>query len=179
MKKLALICLALVISLGGLGVGYAMWSDTVTISGPVTTGTADVCVKDVSSNEAIPGNADPQCLIGDNSEGKDVAYVSYEIIDCDEVRFTVHNAYPYYSVISHFTVCNQGTIPVRWQQPMLTDYDPTVMTLSAWDGSQLEPGDCNDFTFQVCFLQPAQQNATYSFTIQVKYVQWNEWTAPQ
>jgi len=38
MKKIGLICLALVMALGGLGVGYAMWSDTLTITGNVNTG---------------------------------------------------------------------------------------------------------------------------------------------
>jgi predicted ribosomally synthesized peptide with SipW-like signal peptide len=39
--KLGLICLALLICLAGMGVGYAHWSDTVTIEGTITTGTWD------------------------------------------------------------------------------------------------------------------------------------------
>lgn len=39
MKKIGLICLALVLALGALGVGYAMWSDEVIIEGTVDTGT--------------------------------------------------------------------------------------------------------------------------------------------
>jgi len=39
MKKIGLLCLALVLALGTLGVGYAMWSDEVTIEGTVDTGT--------------------------------------------------------------------------------------------------------------------------------------------
>jgi len=175
MKKLGLLCLAVVLAMGSLGVGYAMWSDTVTITGPVTTGEVDVCVRDIAANEAIPGNPDPQCGIGENPERKDVGWVSYEIIDCDEVRVTVHNAYPYYSALAHLTVCNTGSVPVRWQQPMIVDYDPTVMTVNAWDGTQIEPGECNDFTFEVCILQPAEMGETYSFTIRILYVQWNEW----
>ena len=42
MKKLGLIMMALVLALGTLGVGYAMWSDTVTITGNVTTGDVDI-----------------------------------------------------------------------------------------------------------------------------------------
>ncbi|GAI88098.1 unnamed protein product, partial [marine sediment metagenome] len=38
MKKLGLLCLTLVLALGTLGVGYAMWSDTLTITGDVNTG---------------------------------------------------------------------------------------------------------------------------------------------
>jgi len=39
--KLGLICFALLICLAGTGVGYAHWSDTLTIGGTVTTGTWD------------------------------------------------------------------------------------------------------------------------------------------
>ena len=39
MKRIGLLCLALVLALGTLGVGYAMWSDEVTIEGTVDTGT--------------------------------------------------------------------------------------------------------------------------------------------
>jgi len=37
--KLAFICLALVVGLALCGVGYAHWSDTVSIEGTITTGT--------------------------------------------------------------------------------------------------------------------------------------------
>ena len=42
MRKIILISLALILALGSLGVGYAMWSDTVTVDGPVTTGTLNL-----------------------------------------------------------------------------------------------------------------------------------------
>jgi len=37
-SKLGILCLALVIAMGSLGIGLAMWSDTLTISGTMTTG---------------------------------------------------------------------------------------------------------------------------------------------
>jgi predicted ribosomally synthesized peptide with SipW-like signal peptide len=42
MKKIGLLCLALVLALGALGVGYAAWTDTITISGTVNTGTLNI-----------------------------------------------------------------------------------------------------------------------------------------
>ena len=39
--KLGFICLALVICLAGMGVGYAAWTDTVTIEGTISTGEWD------------------------------------------------------------------------------------------------------------------------------------------
>ena len=49
MKKTGLLVMALVLAMGLLGVGYAMWADTVTISGNVTTGSLDIDVESVSS----------------------------------------------------------------------------------------------------------------------------------
>jgi hypothetical protein len=44
MKKIGLLCLALVLALGALGVGYAAWIDTITIEGTVNTGSVDINV---------------------------------------------------------------------------------------------------------------------------------------
>ena len=49
MRKLGLICMALVLALGTLGVGYALWSDTVTIDGTIGTGTVNLDIEEVSS----------------------------------------------------------------------------------------------------------------------------------
>jgi len=51
MKKIGLICLALVVALGALGTGYAMWYDTVTISGTVKTGSVDIVIENTSGDE--------------------------------------------------------------------------------------------------------------------------------
>ncbi len=49
MKKIGLLCLALVLALGTLGVGYASWTDTVVIDGSVSTGDVDIEIDSVSS----------------------------------------------------------------------------------------------------------------------------------
>lgn len=41
-KKTGLMFLALVIALAGIGVGYASWTDTITIEGTVNTGSVDI-----------------------------------------------------------------------------------------------------------------------------------------
>ncbi len=48
MKKIGLICLALVLALGGLGIGYASWVDTIYINGTVNTGTVDIEITELS-----------------------------------------------------------------------------------------------------------------------------------
>ena len=43
MKKFGILCLALVMALGALGVGYAAWTDTIFIDGTISTGS--VCLE--------------------------------------------------------------------------------------------------------------------------------------
>jgi hypothetical protein len=48
-KKIGLLSLALVLALGTLGVGYAAWTDSITITGSVSTGTVDLDIVDYSN----------------------------------------------------------------------------------------------------------------------------------
>jgi len=50
MKKIGILILTLVFALGAVGVGYAMWSDTISISGTVKTGSLDLDITGVSSS---------------------------------------------------------------------------------------------------------------------------------
>lgn len=54
MKKIGLICLAIVVALGGLGAAYAMWSDTVDITTTVNTGSVEVELVAQKSNDPGP-----------------------------------------------------------------------------------------------------------------------------
>ena len=53
MKKIGLLALALVLALGALGVGYAAWTDQVTIEGTVTTGTLSLDVVAYSGTQVF------------------------------------------------------------------------------------------------------------------------------
>jgi len=48
MKKIGLLSLALVLALGTLGVGYALWFDEVTIEGTVNTGNVEISIEGLS-----------------------------------------------------------------------------------------------------------------------------------
>ena len=48
MKRIGLICMALVLALGALGVGYALWWDEVTIEGTVQTGSVAISINATS-----------------------------------------------------------------------------------------------------------------------------------
>lgn len=59
MKKIGLICLAVVLALGVLGVGFAHWSQTIEIETTVETGSVNVEIVSQKSNDpgphAVPG----------------------------------------------------------------------------------------------------------------------------
>ncbi len=125
MKKIALICVALVLALGSLGMVYAAWTDTVTISGPVSTGELSWEFYDPINPNGPPKvsdddfGPDPQAPPGHNEEGKDVAWKVFEFSDSDNdgdldvMSITINNAYPWYTNHIAFWLHNNGTIPLK------------------------------------------------------------------
>ncbi len=118
MKKVGLILLALVLALGVLGVGYAMWSDTLLINGTVNTGTVDINVGDSTTYSGtsvlkvigahdgytlgqmvvieIPDDMDLTAyntLIG-SEDFEVVAIAKATSTDEDEINFTFNNLFP-------------------------------------------------------------------------------------
>ena len=143
MKKIGIMALALVLALGVLGVGYAMWTDTVTINGTVETGNLILGVADISTDDPA-GTADPQCGAGVNTEGKDVAsfisingthkcwhvgpnvFSTYELFD--SVTETFDHVYPYYGPTVTVMVANCGTVPLKILSMNVTSFTGTDLT---------------------------------------------------
>jgi hypothetical protein len=119
MKKTALMCLVIVLAFGGLGVGYAHWSDYLYVDGTVEMGTLTLAfdaeefldyidIEEATGDKDI-GSAriyyDPDSYILDEHSGKE----GYKTL-----VFEILNAYPQYEV--HFTTVvlhNIGTIPIH------------------------------------------------------------------
>lgn len=97
MKKVGLLILALVVALGGLGAGYAMWSDEINIEGRVGTGTVDIDVTGATSmyvwKTADHGIASGTTL-PENTKAVAYAVVTYGADDADTVNFNFHNLFP-------------------------------------------------------------------------------------
>ena len=125
MKKIGLLCLALVLALGALGVGYAHWTDTVYINQIVETGSVkvgvygvatdpveyeekDVCQVTVNHDtykfdkEIEPGDLHMGSLIGPG------IYSFYE-----SVTVNITNYYPGLTILEDFYIGNAGSIPVK------------------------------------------------------------------
>lgn len=94
MKKSLVASMAAVLIFGLMGLGFAMWSDTVQVSAAVSTGNVNIGIRDMGTNDNILTTAilggtatnsadgfadamtlggDPQINPGVNSEGKNVA----------------------------------------------------------------------------------------------------------
>jgi hypothetical protein len=147
-RKVGLIVLVVVIALGVLGVGYAAWTQTLTITGTVATAKFDV---------NFTGNTTPAAPTGGT--------VSSSIADPKAATLGVTNVYPGYSGDWTFTVTNSSSIPVS---VVLTETSDTgnmftavpagPVTIAANGGTQV---------YTVSILVPAwtgstNQNASFS-----------------
>ena len=116
MKKIGLISLALVLALASLGVGYAMWSDTVYIEQTVETGTVSIGFSKISAAEPFGefegkevGSIDGW-LTGAIKGTVDYTGVPTNVYESAEVL--MENAYPSYQTAVFIDVANVGTIPI-------------------------------------------------------------------
>jgi len=68
-KRIVFLCLAIVLALGALGVGYASWTDKVTVTGTVHTGKVSIEVTDYSGMYVwkTPGYGDDDTTVVYNS----------------------------------------------------------------------------------------------------------------
>ena len=198
MKKIALLSLALILALGTLGIGYALWSENLYIEGLAQTGELDW-----EFAEPVPGGWGPPVLHdsdqgidpllpGYNLTAKDVAWKEWDFIDsdgdgdADTLEIEVFNAYPGYFNNMSFHVHNNGTIPLHFEyvllngQPMPIGQDVYLENGALWlwwgdaPGDQIHPCTGKEISFFLGILQPAEQNATYTFTITLGAVQYNE-----
>ena len=174
MKKIGLICLALVLALGALGVGFAMWDKTLYIDGTVNTGEVNAIFTTASCTE------DPEV------EGKDVGSCTLTGIGEQTLTITIDNGYPCYGCTVDFTVDNIGTIPVKVQS--LTIVNPPPEISFTWSGiavgDQIDGGDSQAGSIYVHVEQEADELAgvagsgipSYTFSAVIYLVQWNEYT---
>ena len=167
MKKFGLLCLALVLAVCSLGVSYALWYDVLYLEGTVYTGTVDVCIVSVSSDDV---GIDP-------GKTKNVAWVTAAIDpECNSATVTINNAYPCYYTYIHFTTHVGGTVPVILESITIDNPGDPCIFVNAWDtlGEQRHPGEDADNTVYVHVEQCATQGATYTFSVAFEYVQYNE-----
>jgi len=168
MRKFGLLLLAVVLALGTMGVGYAMWSEDLYIDGTVMTGELDwefesfkitdyfdpVDYPNVSDWNVAPGFVGPPYL-----SGKNVGWAEGVLVDgpdgdgdMSQLNLTFHNVYPcYYNSINVYPI-STGTVPIIFSEAIIeSDYSgPYTWTGYPYDQVQLDiTGDgLNDIEFQ-------------------------------
>jgi len=129
MKKVGLLALALVMAVGGLGIGYAAWIDTITIDGTVKTGTVDVVVeylsyvevwKDLTTEGAVPvyfATDTAGTIVWQEGTVPDpgvlVASTAAKLTSDDTVAVSFSNLYPCDWFIVDIKAHCVGTVPVK------------------------------------------------------------------
>ncbi len=126
MKRIGLISLALVLALGALGVGYAAWTDHVTIEGTVDTGSLSI------------GFLSPRTHVvwdqtGPKKDGEHIATVEIDFegeigvkdflglgdqTAYEKLLVTIDGAFPQWETDIAFYIGSMGTIPLH-----LVDFD--------------------------------------------------------
>jgi hypothetical protein len=128
---------------------------------------------------------------------KNVAWGTQEIsVDGKTLTVTLHNVYPCNFNRLTFYVANTGTIPIKVSEVIINPGDTHLKNpgYAALDftgegnpdfeiqygnsfGAQIEPGGGSpEFSMWFHTLQACPGNSTFTFTISVIAVQWNEWT---
>jgi len=121
MKKIGLLCLALVLALGTLGVGYAMWSDEVVIEGTVDTGTLRLGIwRAVVERIEQGGGVEQQkdvATVDLSFEGpilkKEFQGFQGERWAYEKLKIALNNTYPDLTVDVGFYFACVGSIPVH------------------------------------------------------------------
>jgi len=166
MKKLGLLCLAIVMALGTMGIGYAMWFDTLNITGTVNTGRVSWSFVSVAVLDHLgPGNPpvyfpttnpDYTCApVGfvPGSQGyfwpsdKNVGWGEATIggTGNDTITLNFYNTYPCYFNMVSFYVRNDGTIPIKvWKVEVLDNNGNVIKTFYSSNQSNYAALDLNN-----------------------------------
>lgn len=179
MKKAVIVAMAVLIALALVGIGYALWSETLWVDGSVQTGTLDVGITPDGTYDTEP----PE---------KDVSYMTIDSMTSHEgVYCQIFNAYPSIDYYAYFQLANLGTVPFHtlWTplgsnlpagatlEIQLIDYNDVDGDLVYYEdisGWQFHGGDTAWCRVHVHLDNDAEEGAYYSFTNNLDVYQWNE-----
>jgi len=195
MKKIGLICLALVLTLGALGVTYSAWTDTVTINATVQTGSVDLDVQDMSGTDVYKledgslyrihwYNVRPEPPAGSIL----IAHAIAEETADDEVTVTFDNLFPCIDFVADFEYHCAGSVPVnvKYTQVIKGIPESWVTITRGWpsigdsvpivDGYQLHYCDMDAIYILIHVPQEdAAMNVSGTITMTLEAIQFNEY----
>lgn len=161
MKKIGLISLVLVLAMGIMGVGYAMWSDSLYLDGTVHTG--DIGLE---WSQGDPFDTEPA--------DKDVSWGEC-YIDGETLYITIYNAYPSIDYIFPIDLHGLGSVPVHTGMTIVGgNIDYSWVTMPAWGGLQIHQSEMLFGDIVIHLDNTASENTTYTMQVQLDYWQYNE-----
>lgn len=151
------ICLAVIISFGAMGVGFAAWQEGMEVQGVVSTGEIDPVFSmcEVLSETCWPGRA--QVLLQDGGK---------------RLRIHIHDAYPGYHVHFRYRVTNLGTVPVRYVTEVYSASPALEVQLSVPEGVIAGYGDYREGDLWLT-VNNVEEHANYDFYVSLSFQQWN------
>ena len=161
MRKIAFIGMALVLALGVMGAGFALWSDSLYIDGTINTGDIGL-----TWSQGDPYDTEYPVPEKDVSHGE--CY-----IDGNTLYITVFNAYP--CIEYHFPIDlhGVGSVPVHTAMTLISGPCPWVQ-IPQMSGLQIHEGDLWEGEIVIHLDNTADENAVYTFEVQLDYWQYNE-----
>jgi hypothetical protein len=172
-KRSTLISMIAVIALLSLGIGYASWTQTLSINADVNTASFDVNWQSASTTDSIASND----IVGDPLN----AASCEATINGDTLEVDIVNAYPNYSCTVTVEIHNDSEVPVELQSlqylqegnpnptPYATelDVDPFGCENDTFDiGHEIAVNDSIACSFGVTVLAGSSSNVTYNLGAQ-------------
>lgn len=168
-QKLGILLLALLLALGGLGIGFAHWTGSLDIAGTAHTGVFDPGFTGEWQFFQDPDDPDidPDCgctciFIDSDGDG------DYEVMEATITHVDTFCGYRLYS-----TIKNNGTVPMRIKNIQII-YDSPVMITEEETlvGTVLAPGA--EATCKLLIAIGAAPAETYTFSVKITSCLWNQ-----
>jgi len=186
-KKLTAIFAIMMIALCLVGISYALWEKSVYVDTYVNTGNLDVVFSGVTNMDppGPPISYDPKD--GTHRWDKDVGWTNVTGIGEEVINVTLHNVYPCYYNDLEVEINNTGNVPVIIQNYTVIpdgfvvasgnghNDGPLWIDWANGKGSQLDHFDVAASSFKIHVEQCATPGATYTFTVKLCVVQWNDY----
>lgn len=147
-RRSTIFSLIAVVALLGLGIGYAQWTETLTINGSVQTASFDVDFGTPNVSEVDPLEV-ANCSANVNHLAPG---------DSNVLNVAVTNAYPGYSCTITVDIVNNSSIDVE-----MTSYSPGPVPT----GLTVTPFECDGGAFQVGSIIAATESVTCNFGVVV------------
>ena len=181
MKSYSIFIVLIFVAIMIVSVSFALWSKVLYIEGTVNTGYLDgKWISAFNYDQGLDPNPDG------SFKDKDVGSTVISGIGTDTLVITINNAYPSYFNDVEVEYQYTGTIPAVVKAINIIPHGfnlasacgandgPIWVEVVNGVGAQLHQGDTQASSFKIHVEQCAEQGATYTFTVEIVLVQWNE-----